>query len=172
MSDIGGLLEAELPGLRRYARSLARDRSRADDLLQSCLLRALAKQHQWQSGTDLRAWLFTILRNEFISQIRRRSREEDRALRVDFGAAVVPGADPEMAFRVREVEDALNRLPAWQRQIVLRVGLERDQYGDTAAELGIPVGTVRSRLARARERLRELTDREAPSASAAHRRAA
>jgi RNA polymerase sigma-70 factor, ECF subfamily len=159
MDRIGGLLEAQLPGLRRYAQSLTRDRSGADDLMQTCLMRALARQHQWQAGTDLRAWLFTILRNEFITQIRRRSREEARALRADLGTAVVPGSDPEMALRVREVENALKRLPAWQRQIVLRIGLERDEYGDTAAMLGIPVGTVRSRLARARERLRELTDR-------------
>ena len=148
---------------------LARDRSAADDLMQTCLVRALAGRQQWQCGTDLRAWLFTILRNEFITQLRRRTREQNRALHAAFGAAVPPGSDPEMTFRVREVEAALRLLPERQRQLVMRVGLERDEYRDTAAALGIPVGTVRSRLARAREHLRELTDRDPP---ASHRRAA
>src|SRR6516162_11139387 len=75
MSDFAQLLETEIPRLRRYARALTRDASRADDLVQSCLLRAVAKQHLWQPGTDLRAWLFTILHNQHVNDVRRSVRE-------------------------------------------------------------------------------------------------
>src|SRR5271165_2677705 len=75
MSDFAQLLETEIPGLRRYARALTHDASRADDLVQSCLLRAVAKQHLWQAGTNLRAWLFTILHNQNVNDVRRALRE-------------------------------------------------------------------------------------------------
>src|SRR5213592_4783932 len=73
--DFGRLVEAEIPRLRRYARALTRDATRADDLVQSCLTRAVAKQHLWQAGTDLRAWLFTILHNQHVNDVRRSVRE-------------------------------------------------------------------------------------------------
>src|ERR1700682_5451374 len=75
MNDFARLLEVEIPRLRRYARALTRDVSRADDLVQSCLTRAVAKQHLWQPGTDLRAWLFTILHNQHVNVVRRGVRE-------------------------------------------------------------------------------------------------
>src|SRR5712691_4315765 len=75
MNDFGRLIEAEIPRLRRYARALTRDVGRADDLVQSCLTRALAKRHLWQPGTDLRAWLFTILHNQHVNDVRRSVRE-------------------------------------------------------------------------------------------------
>src|ERR1043166_4068980 len=75
MTDYARLLEAEIPRLRRYARALTRDMTRADDLVQSCLVRALAKSHLWQPGTDLRAWLFTILHNQHVNDVRRSVRE-------------------------------------------------------------------------------------------------
>ena len=75
MNDFARLLEAEIPRLRRYARALTRDVARADDLVQSCLTRAVAKQHLWQPGTDLRAWLFTILHNQHVNDVRRSVRE-------------------------------------------------------------------------------------------------
>src|ERR1700694_6094530 len=75
MSDFGRLIEAEIPRLRRYARALTRDVTRADDLVQSCLARAIAKQHLWQPGTDLRAWLFTLLHNQNVNDVRRSMRE-------------------------------------------------------------------------------------------------
>src|ERR671938_2009767 len=83
MSDFARLLEAEIPRLRRYARALTRDVTRADDLVQSCLTRAVAKQHLWQAGTDLRAWLFTILHNQHVNDIRRAAREENNSDRRD-----------------------------------------------------------------------------------------
>src|SRR4051794_20185044 len=82
-NDFSRLVEAEIPRLRRYARALTRDATRADDLVQSCLTRAVAKQHLWQAGTDLRAWLFTILHNQHVSNLRRW--RHDRKYRLDRG---------------------------------------------------------------------------------------
>ncbi len=172
MSDIRGLLEPQLPQLGRYARALTHDAIRADDLEQTCLVRALAKQHLWHDGTDLRAWLFTIMHNVFVSEARRRARERDGLQIMDVKPAMMPGSDPELSYRVREVQDALGQLPEWQRQIVVRVGLERALYEDAASALGIPIGTVRSRLARARESLRAIADREPPPRRITRQRAA
>lgn len=171
MADIGHLLEAELPTLRRYARALTRDAGRAEDLVQSCLVRALSRQHQWQEGSDLRAWLCTILHNEFVSELRRHARERERLPAMEISPAMLPGSDPELSLRLRELQNALGKLPAWQREMVLQVGIECMTYDDAAAALGIPIGTVRSRMARARENLRVLTDHP-PSRQAEHRRAA
>jgi RNA polymerase sigma-70 factor, ECF subfamily len=160
MTDIRGLLEPYLPNLWRYAHSLTHDASRADDLVQSCLVRALTNQHLWREGTDLRAWLFTILHNLFISEVRRLAREQKRLAILDMKPAVMPGSDPELSYRVREVQDALRRLPASQSEIILQIALDNVMYENAASNLDIPIGTVRSRLARARESLRAMTDRE------------
>jgi RNA polymerase sigma-70 factor (ECF subfamily) len=162
MSDMGfgwRQLEAQLPNLRRYAWALTRDSGRADDLVQACLVRALDNQHRWRENTDLRAWLCTILHNLFISDIRRQVREQDHLQRLNIRPAVMPGTDPELSYQVREVERHLKRMPTSQRQIVLQIGLEQELYCQVAADLGIPIGTVRSRLGRARENLRALTGR-------------
>jgi RNA polymerase sigma-70 factor, ECF subfamily len=168
MSDFARLLETEVPRLRRYARALTRDASQADDLVQSCLLRAIAKQHLWQPGTDLRAWLFTILHNQHINDARRSAREgvavplEDVAIAADAGAAV----------QLRELDRAIAGLPEGQRQVILLVGLEGMRYEEVAVILGIPIGTVRSRLSRGRDTLRELmgmNDRRAHHRSGAAR---
>src|SRR5262252_9936430 len=76
MSDFARLLEAEIPRLRRYARALTRNVTRADDLVQSCLVRGIAKQHLWQPGTNLRAWLFTIMHNQLVNNVRHSARED------------------------------------------------------------------------------------------------
>ena len=91
MSDFARRLETEIPRLRRYARALTRDQSRADDLVQSCLCRAVAKQHLWEPGTDLRAWLFTILHNQHVNDVRRSARE-GAAIPVEEVAGVLPVA--------------------------------------------------------------------------------
>src|SRR5579883_3296190 len=142
MSEFARFVEAEIPRLRRYARALTRDATQADDLVQSCLLRAIAKQHLWQPGTDLRAWLFTILHNQHVNNVRRGVRE---------GTAVAGDA-----LQLRDLERALAQLPAEQRQVILLVGLEGMRYEEVATVLGIPIGTVRSRLSRGRESLRVL----------------
>jgi RNA polymerase sigma-70 factor (ECF subfamily) len=157
MSDLTRLIEGEIPRLRRYARALTRDVARADDLVQSCLTRALAKQHLWQPGTDMRAWLFTILHNQHVNDVRRSVRERVTiAVEEAPVLSVAPGA--MAALELRDLEAAIAKLAPEQRQVILLVGLEGMQYEEVALILGIPIGTVRSRLSRGREQLRRLMD--------------
>jgi RNA polymerase sigma-70 factor (ECF subfamily) len=158
MGDIGGLLLSQLPKLQRYARSLTRNDSDAEDLVQRCLVRALSKQHLWREGSDMPAWLRTILHHEFVSDMRQRAREREGLMIVDAKPVAMPYCDPEVSYRVRELQHAFGKLPTWQQEVVLRIGVEGEEYGDTATALGIPVGTVRSRLARARKTLRASID--------------
>jgi RNA polymerase sigma-70 factor, ECF subfamily len=160
--DIGRLLEPQLPVLRRYARALTNDDSRADDLVQGCLVRALTNQHLFQNGSDLRSWLCAILHNLFISDVRRHTRDQKRLRTMSTKPALIPGSDPELSYRLREVQEALRRLPAGQRQTVLQVCLGSESQEDAASKLGIAVGTVRSRLGRARASLRAMTGYEQP----------
>jgi RNA polymerase sigma-70 factor (ECF subfamily) len=159
MNDFARLLEAQIPRLRRYARALTRDVSRADDLVQSCLTRAVAKQHLWQPGTDLRAWLFTILHNQHVNDVRRSVRE---GIAVELGEVhqqtVQSNAIPTL--ELRDLERAMGRLAAEQREVILLVGLEGMAYEEVAAVLNVPVGTVRSRLSRGRDQLRRLMGME------------
>jgi RNA polymerase sigma-70 factor (ECF subfamily) len=156
MTNISTLFEAELPRLRRYARALARDAARADDLVQSCLTRAVAKQPLWQEGTDLRAWLFTILHNQHVNDVRRSAREA-ASVSVDELAPVLPVEPNAMdRLQLRDLHRALGRLPEEQRQVILLVGLEGMRYEQVAQILNIPIGTVRSRLSRGRDMLRVL----------------
>jgi len=144
---------ALIPRLRRYARALVSERSRADDLVQDTLERAWAKLHLFRAGTDLRAWLFTVMHNVYVNQVRA-AREM-----VEFDESVLEGdsRDPQgERLEVRDLERALQRLPAEQRQVLLLVALEDMSYDETARALGVPIGTVMSRLSRARERLRAL----------------
>jgi RNA polymerase sigma-70 factor (ECF subfamily) len=142
-----------IPRLRRYARALAGDRSAADDLVQDTLERAWAKFHLYRSGTDLRAWLFAVMHNVHINRVR--AQRPADAITDDL---------PEMAQRavqgdallVRDMDRALARLPQEQREVLLLVALEDLSYDATARALGIPIGTVMSRLSRARERLRAM----------------
>ena len=142
-----------LPRLRRYARALTGDVNRADDLVQDTLERALAKLDLWQPGSDLRAWLFTLMHNLFVNQIRVR-----RPLETVMEEALdepVSGGQME-ALVVRDIHDALTRLPEEQRAVLLLVGLEQFGYAEAAQVLGVPTGTVMSRLSRARERMRTM----------------
>jgi RNA polymerase sigma-70 factor (ECF subfamily) len=159
-SDFGRLLEAEIPRLRRYARALTRDVTRADDLVQSCLIRAVAKQHLWQAGTDLRAWLFTILHNQHVNDIRRSAREENNVPIDEIAPVASVQATAMDVLELRDLETALGKLSPEQRQVILLVALEGMGYEDVASVLGIPVGTVRSRLSRGRDQLRKLMDME------------
>ena len=158
MSDFARLLETEIPRLRRYARALTRDQSRADDLVQSCLCRAVAKQHLWEAGTDLRAWLFTILHNQHVNDVRRAVREGVTVPVEDMAPALTATSDAGASLQLRDLERALARVPDEQRQVILLVGLEGMRYEEVATILGIPIGTVRSRLSRGRDLLRELMD--------------
>src|SRR3954469_2209081 len=160
MTEFARLLEAQLPRLRRYARALTRDPSRADDLIQDTLVRALAKQHLYQDGTNLRAWLFTLMHNQYVNNARRNVRE-DNSLDVDTVAAhLVAVTDPTASRQLRELDEAIGKLAIEQRQVILLIGLEGMSYEETAAILNVPIGTVRSRLSRGREALRRLMGME------------
>ena len=160
MADIHQKIEAELPRLRRYARALVRDAVGADDLVQDCLTRALGKLHLWREGTDLRAWLFTILHNQYVNYVRSSVRA---GTTVEFGEAdllLSQPANQEAGLKLRDLDRALGQLPAEQRAVILLIGLEGMSYDEVAAAVGVPTGTVRSRLSRGRLALRELMDVE------------
>lgn len=144
---------AEIPRLRRYARALTGDSYRADDLVQDTIERALSKWMLWQPG-NLRAWLFTLMHNIFVNQIRHGSRIEYRDDETFPDAPT--RATQEDGIALRELERALSRLSPEHREVLLLVGLEELSYEETARVIGVPVGTVMSRLFRARERLRAL----------------
>ena len=166
MNDFARLLEVEIPRLRRYARALTRDVSRADDLVQSCLTRAVAKQHLWQPGTDLRAWLFTILHNQHVNEVHRSVREGSHVM-LEEGPELTVQSNAIPTLQLRDLEAALGRLRLQERQVILLVGLEGMRYEEVAEILGVPVGTVRSRLSRGRDQLRRLMDMgdETPSSA-------
>jgi RNA polymerase sigma-70 factor (ECF subfamily) len=150
-------IEAEIPRLRRYARALTRDIVTADDLVQDCLTRALGKLHLWQEGTDLRAWLFTILHNQYVNHIRRAVREGAAVGLSDSEPLLSRPAHQGKRLELRDLERAIANLPEEQRTVILLVGLEGMRYEEVAAVLDVPVGTIRSRLSRGREALRRLT---------------
>ncbi|AAZ97607.1 Sigma-24 (FecI) [Thiobacillus denitrificans ATCC 25259] len=142
-----------LPRLRRYARALTGDASRADDLVQDTMERALVKLDLWKPGTDLRAWLFTVMHNLYVNQARS-LRPPGPAIE-DLPDKPVSGGQME-ALTARDIRDALAKLPEEQRAVLLLVGLEQFSYAEAARVIGVPTGTVMSRLARARERMRRM----------------
>jgi RNA polymerase sigma-70 factor (ECF subfamily) len=156
MSDKAALIEPHIPALRRYAYALTRDRSSGDDLVQDCLERALSRWLLRHPGGDLRAWLFTILHNHYVSglrQSRRRSApdplEDDR---------VGEAGGQEAALLRRDILQSLSALSDDQQSVLLLVGVEGLSYEQVGKVLGVPVGTVMS--SRARDRLRGLLDGE------------
>ena len=155
-------IEQCIPALRRYAWTLFRHRDAADDLVHDCLVRALDKLHTRRDDADVRAWLFTIMHNLFVSQHRRRrSRPMTEPLDDDHEVAASLRPTQEDGLLWRDMLRGLDRLPAEQRSVVLLISVEDLSYAETAAVLGVPIGTVMSRLARGRERLREYTDSDA-----------
>lgn len=147
-----------LPHLRRYARALTGDAGRADDLVKVTLERALTKLDLWQPGSNLRAWLFTLMHNLFVNQIRTRRPQE--TVLDDAPDQSVSGGQFEVMV-ARDIHAALGRLPDEQREVLLLVGLEQFGYAEAAQVLGVPIGTVMSRLARAREKTRQMLAGEA-----------
>lgn len=154
MADFRELLEAEIPRLRRYAVALTRDPDQADDLVQDTLTRALAKEHLWEPGTDLRAWLFTILHNQRVNAVRRGVRQGTQVDLERVSDAVVAATDPSASRTLFELDRAMGQISEEQRQVILLVGLEGMSYDDAAVVVGVPVGTIRSRLSRGRDALR------------------
>jgi len=150
------VIEAHIGSLRRYARALVRDAERADDLVHDCLERALSRWHLWRGEGNLRAWLFTILHNIHVNNIRR-DYAAGRPVQMPEGIelrSTPPSQDDRLMLN--DLAAAIERLPAEQRQTVLLIGLEGFSYREVARITGVPIGTVMSRLSRGRERLREL----------------
>jgi RNA polymerase sigma-70 factor, ECF subfamily len=167
LSEFHRLIEQQIPRLRRYARALTRNRERADDLVQDTLGRALLKERFWQPGTNLRAWLFTIMHNQNVNNVRRDLRESGAVDMEQISVTLPATTDPTASRQIFELERALTRLPLEQRQVILLVGLEGMSYEDTAGILSVPIGTVRSRLSRGRDALRKLLGLEDRSSAAA-----
>lgn len=156
-------IETQIPRLRRYAWALLGDHARADDLVQDTLERALSRLHLWRRGSDLRAWLFSIMHSIYVNEIRR-SRRWARVIIDGVEPDSAPAAHHDEPMALHDMLSALARLPDEFRTVVLLVGLEEMSYYEAAKVLGIPVGTVMSRLARGRERLRALMSGEQPPA--------
>lgn len=151
--DQSAQITACIPRLRRYARALVGDRAAADDLIQDTLERAWAKTGQFRIGSDMRAWMFSIMHNLHINQAR--SKRESESFDAETNEIPVRATQGD-GLEIRDLERALRELPVEQREILLLVALEDLSYEEVASTLGIPLGTVMSRLSRARERLRVL----------------
>lgn len=161
-------LIAHLPRLRRYARALTGDPASADDLVQDTLERAWARLHQWRAPAEgdpadpserLRAWLFTLMHNVHLNHVRRQlppidSLDDEGGPGARLAAQPISGGQLE-SLGLRDLEAALSRLPFVQREVLLLVGLEEFSYAEAAVVLDVPVGTVMSRLSRARAAMRE-----------------
>lgn len=145
-----------IPSLRAFARSLTRSPTEADDLLQETLLKALANIHQFSPGTNLRAWLFTIERNTFYTNYHRKRRET--AVPVEEMHGVYSEPSQEWSLKLRTVHKALQRLPEDQREALVLVGGAGLSYDEAAEICGCALGTIKSRVSRARTRLLELLD--------------
>ena len=163
-------LVAAIPRLRRYARTLTGEATRADDLVQDTLARAWEKRRLWQAGTDLRAWLFTVMHNVFVNQ-RALARRDARNVSLDddeggevWQIAVRPGQQARV--ELAETIAQMGRLPTEQREVLLLAAVEEMKYEEIAAVLDIPVGTVMSRLSRAREKLRRAAEGSVPALKA------
>ncbi|MFG1425670.1 RNA polymerase sigma factor [Roseixanthobacter glucoisosaccharinicivorans] len=155
------LIEPLIPALRRYARALMRERAAADDLVQDCLERAISRWHQRRQDDDARAWIFAILHNLAMTRLRRAAQRPIHVALDDAEAAnLSSAAAQEDRLRYRDLLNALTQLPDEQRTVLLLVTVEQLSYADAARVLDLPIGTVMSRLSRARERLAKLMSAE------------
>lgn len=158
MNDILVLVEPLIPALRRYARGLLRDSTAADDLVQDCLEKVITHWHR-RRNDDPRTWVFAILHNLAVNKLRQRARRgEHLAFDEVEDSALASRAAQEDGVLQQNILDAVGQLPEEQRSILLLVSLEDMSYAQVAAVLGIPIGTVMSRLSRARERLRQILE--------------
>jgi RNA polymerase sigma-70 factor (ECF subfamily) len=156
-------MEALVPALRRFAWSLARNADEADDLVQDCLEHALSAWQRRRADRELRAWLFAILYNLHVSGRRRANRRSRLLDQFAQTEPTVSPTGPEAALQCLQVLNQLDTLPEEQRAVLLLVGVEGLGYAEAAQVLDLPLGTVMSRLARGRERLRQLAEnRPAP----------
>jgi RNA polymerase sigma-70 factor, ECF subfamily len=150
------LIIDQIPALRRYARALTGDPHAADELVQDCLERGWSRFYLWRPGTDVRAWLFTIMHNLYANSVRKTKRTPVHTSFSEVEEIGPVQPNQEANVEVASLVAALARLPDAQREVLLLVTLEDMSYAQVARVLGIPIGTVMSRLARARERLRQI----------------
>ena len=148
-------IEYLMPNLRAYARSLARNRDDADDLVQTCLERALRNLDSFREGTNLQAWLFTILRNAFFNERRRAARWANSVDPSENEHLIPVAPRQEHQLDLRDVARVLERLSPEHRRVLTMCGIDGMSYDGASRELGVPVGTVRSRLSRARASIRQ-----------------
>ena len=152
------LIVPYIPNLRRYARALVGDREGADDLVQDTLERAVRKFHLWRPG-DLRAWLFSIMHNVFVNQLKARK----IAYEVEIDDSIAAPMSSVTSTDLMDLDRALAAISPDQREVVLLIALEDMTYAEVGRALGIPIGTVMSRLSRGREKLRRLMEGETRS---------
>lgn len=155
MDEVKWLIAREIPRLRRYAAALADSPEAADDLVQDCLERAIRKRGQWKREGSIRGWLYRILYTTFLNQSGRRRRRRDEVPIDDVAGPTVP-ARQEAQVICSDIAAAMRRLPAEQRAAIALTALEGMSYEEAARVLRVPIGTVRSRLFRGRERLNAL----------------
>lgn len=156
MDEVKWLIAREIPRLRRYAAVLADSPEAADDLVQDCLERAIRKRGQWKREGSIRSWLYRILYTVFLNQSGHRRRLRDQ---VPIDDMAVPAAEParqEQQVMCNDIAEAMQRLPADQRAAIALTALEGLSYDEAARALRVPIGTLRSRLFRGRERLNAL----------------
>src|ERR1700730_12519980 len=160
VDNFSRLLEQEMPRRGRYAFARHRsNRSQADDLVQDTLVRAIAKQHRWQPGTNLRGWLFTLMHHQNVNDVRRSiARGGVGFAAEELHESLASVSDPSASLQLRDLERAMAKLPIENRQVILLVGLEGLSYEDVTDVLRIQGGTVRARLSRGLTALRGLMD--------------
>ena len=159
MEERKAAILAEIPRLRRYARALLRNRDAADDLVQDCLERALTRLDNWRTGESPRRWLFTIMHHLFVDQMRKtKRRAEVVMLTLEDSEALSSPSEQHENVASREIMDALQAISPDRRAALLMVGVEGFSYAEAATMLGVPAGTLMSRIARGREELRSLLD--------------
>jgi RNA polymerase sigma-70 factor (ECF subfamily) len=168
MSDqaFGDRLIAEIPHLRAFAISLSGSMTMADDLVQETLVRAWSYADSFQPGTNFRAWVITILRNTYFTAYRKQAREVQDSDGFYAEQRTVDG-DQEIKLEVKDMQKALSKLPHDYREILLLVGIAEVSYEEAAEICGVPIGTIKSRLNRARAKLAENLGLTASSAAAA-----
>jgi RNA polymerase sigma-70 factor (ECF subfamily) len=167
-ADEEARIVACIPSLRRYARGLTGDRDRADDLVQDTLERAWSRYSRWQRRGELRAWMFGIMHNCFVDGLRAQGRQAGHDAMADLPDIPVRATQDD-GLALRDLDRCLASLPAEQKEVLLLIAVEEFSYRETAQVLEIPIGTVMSRLSRARERLAALLETGAGHAGIAGR---
>ncbi len=152
--DFARRIEEEIPFLRRAARRWYREKADIDDLVQDTVVQALANAHLWQPGTDLRGWLYTVMRNRFLAGVTKSNRSAAALQQIAADQPRPATGSSELRLILRDLYAALRRLPSNQRSAVLLIGVEGKSYYEAAQSMGTSVGAVRSHLARGRDRLR------------------